>query len=62
MPPTILAQIKDHNSGTNVGKMTCDNPNVDLVNMNAYITFGEFLSISSQDIERKLNFGINQGP
>ena len=40
----------------------CDNPNKDLVNMNAYIKFGEILSISSQDIERKQNFGINQGP
>ena len=42
--------------------MLCDNPNVDLVNMNAYmdIKFGEILSISSQDNERKRNFGINQ--
>ena len=29
------------------------NPNVDFVNMNAYIKFGEILLISSQDIERK---------
>ena len=29
--------------------------------MNAYIKFGEILSICSQDIERKQNFGINQG-
>ena len=43
-------------------KMSCDNPNIDLVNMNAYIKFDEILSISSQDIERKQNFGINQGP
>ena len=43
-------------------KMMCDNPNVNLVNMNAYIKFGEILSISSQDIERKRNFGIIQGP
>ena len=40
----------------------CNNPNVDLVNMNAYIKFGEILSIRSQDIKRKGNFGINQGP
>ena len=33
-----------------------------LVNMNAYIKFGEILSIGSQDIEQKQNFGINQGP
>ena len=34
-------------------KMMCNNPNVDLVNMNAYIKFGEILSICSQYIERK---------
>ena len=28
----ILAGIKDHNSGTNVGKMRCNNPKLDLVN------------------------------
>ena len=43
-------------------KMTCNNPKLDLVNMNAYIKFGGNLSICSQDIERKRNFGINQGP
>ena len=40
----------------------CNNPKVDLVNMNAYITFSEILSIRSQDIEQKRNYGINQGP
>ena len=29
--------------------------------MNAYIKFGEFLSICSQDIERKQNFGYIKG-
>ena len=29
--------------------MTCNNPRLDLVNMNAYIKFGEILSICSQD-------------
>ena len=58
----ILAYIKGHNFGTNVGKIMCNNPNVDLVNMNAFMKFGEILSICSQDIERKLNFGVNQGP
>ena len=28
---------KGHNSSTTVQKMMCNNPNVDLVNMNAYI-------------------------
>ena len=43
-------------------KMTCNYPLLDLVNMNVYIKFGENLSICSQDIERKRNFGVNQGP
>ena len=33
--------------------MTCNNPNLDLVNMNVYKKFGENLSICSQDIEQK---------
>ena len=33
--------------------MICNLPIVDLVNMNAYIKFGEILSICSQDIEQK---------
>ena len=36
--------------------------NVDLVNMNAYIKFGEILIIFSKDMERKRNLGVNQGP
>ena len=40
----------------------CNNPKIDLVNMNAYIKFGEIMSICSQDIELKQNFGVNQGP
>ena len=42
--------------------MMCNNPKLDLVNMNAYIKLGEILSICSQDIERKQNLGVNQGP
>ena len=42
-------------------KMTCNNPNVDIVNMYAYTKLGEILSNCSQDIERKQNFGVNQG-
>ena len=33
-------------------KKLCNNPNLDLVNMNTYIKFGEILSFRSQDIER----------
>ena len=38
--------------------MTCNNPKLDLANMNAYIKFGEILSIGSQDIERKQNYSL----
>ena len=42
--------------------MTCNYPEVDHVNMNAYIKVGEILSIGSQDIELKRNLDVNQGP
>ena len=42
--------------------MMCNNPMLDLVNINAYIKFGEILSICSKDIEPKQNSGLNQGP
>ena len=57
-----FAKIKDHNSCTNFGKMTFNNSKLDLVNMNAYIKFGEIMSICSHDIERKRKLGVNQGP
>ena len=40
----------------------CNSPKLHLVNMNTYIKFGENMSVSSQDIEGKRNFSINQGP
>ena len=40
----------------------CNNPNLDVVNINAYAKFGQIPSICSQDIERKRNYDINQGP
>ena len=42
--------------------MTCNNPKLDLVNMNAYMKFGENMSVSSQDNEPTQNFAVNQGP
>ena len=42
--------------------MTCTDHKIDVVNINAYLKFGEILSICSQDIERKPTFGLNQGP
>ena len=58
----IFTQIKGHNSGTNVQKTMCNDSELDLVNMNAYIEFGENQSTCSRDIEWKRNFGVNQGP
>ena len=34
-------------------KMVCNNPNLELVDINAYTEFGEILLICSKDIERK---------
>ena len=42
--------------------MMSNNPKPDLAKMNADITFGEILSIGSQDFEQKRNFDTNQGP
>ena len=42
--------------------MMCNDLKLDLAKMNAYIKFGEIIPIGSQDIEQKLNFGINKGP
>ena len=40
----------------------CDNPNLDIVSIDAYTKFGKILSICSQDIERKRNYdGRNDG-
>ena len=39
-----------------------NNPNLNLVNMNAYAKLGQIPSIHSQDIEQKQNSDINQGP
>ena len=39
----------------------CNNPNIDLVHINAYEKFGPIPSICSQDIELKRNSDDNQG-
>ena len=57
----ILISIKGHRSVSNLRKMTGYNPNLDLVSINAYIKFGEILSICSQDIDQKQK-DVNQGP
>ena len=40
---------------------TCNNPNLDLVNVNPYAKFGLISSIHSQDTEQKQNSDNNQG-
>ena len=58
----ILTSIKGHNSVTNLRNLPLYNPNLDIINVNVYTKFGLILSIVSQDIERKRNSNINQGP
>ena len=41
--------------------MTCNNPKLDLVNINALIKFSEILSICSQDIELKQKYDRRNG-
>ena len=37
----ILTSIKGHNSVINLWKLTCNNPNLDVVNINAYAKLGQ---------------------
>ena len=53
----ILMSIKGSNSVKILQKMTGNNPKLDLVNVDVHTKFGQILSICSQDIERKRNFG-----
>ena len=57
----ILTSIKGRNSVKILRKMTGNNPKLDLVNDDVHTKFGQILSISSQDIERKRNSDVNQG-
>ena len=58
----ILTSIKGRNSVKILRKMMADNPKLDLVNVDVHTKFGQILSIGSQDIERKQNSDVNQGP
>ena len=58
----ILTSIKGHNSIKILRKMMGNNPKLDLVNVDVHTKFGQILSIRSQDIERKQNSDVNQGP
>ena len=43
-------------------KITGNDPKLDLVNVDVHTKSGQILSIRSQDIERKRNSEVNQGP
>ena len=43
-------------------KLTCNNPILDLVNINAYAIFGQIPLICSQDNEQKRNSDLRKGP
>ena len=59
----ILTSFKGRNSVTNWRKWTLlNNPKLDVVNINAYAKFDRNLFIRSQDIERKQNSNVIQGP
>ena len=58
----ILTSIRGRNSIKILRKMTGNNPKLDLVNDDVHTKFGWILSICSQDIERKRNSDVNQGP
>ena len=58
----ILKSIKGRNSVKILRKMTCNNPKLDLVNVDVHTQFCWILSIRSQDIDRKQNSDVNQGP
>ena len=54
--------IKGRNSVNILQKMTGNNPKQDHVNVDVHTKFGQILAICSQDIERKRNSDVNQGP
>ena len=45
-----------HNSGTSVEKVMCKNPNIDLVNMNAYINIVKFCQFVLKILSVKMFF------
>ena len=54
--------IKGRNSVKILRKMTGNNQKLDLVSVDVHTKFGRILSIHYQDIERKRNSDVNQGP
>ena len=58
----ILTSIKGRNSVKILRKITGNGPKLDLVNVDVHTKFGQILLMRSQDIERKRNSDVNQGP
>ena len=58
----ILTSIKGFYSVKILRNTMSNNPKLDLVNVDVHTKFGQILSIHSQDIERKQNSEVNQGP
>ena len=58
----ILMSIKGRNSVKILQIITGNNPKLDHVNVDVLTKFGRILSMRSQDIERKRNSDVNQGP
>ena len=58
----ILMSIKGRNSVKILQIITGNNPKLDHVNVDVYTKFVRILSMRSQDIERKQNSDVNQGP
>ena len=56
-----LMSIRDRYSVKILRKMTGNNPDIDLVNVDVHTKFGKILSLRSRDIERKENSDVNQG-
>ena len=58
----ILMSIKGCNCVKILQNITGNNPKLDHVNVDVHTKFGWILSLRSQDIERKQNSDVNQGP
>ena len=58
----ILMSIKGRNSVKILQIITGNIPKLDHVNVDVHTKFGQILSMRSQDIERKRNSDVNQGP
>ena len=58
----IMTITKGHNYVVNLPKSTPNNPNLDLLNVNACAWFDLIPSIRSCETERKRNYDDNKGP